>query len=252
MGAAIMTNVAETFSPPSTPALSPAAVGARALGKSIDDRPILRNLNFSIPAGSYVALLGANGAGKSTLMRMISMLTGPTAGDLTLFGTSVRKAPAALRKRLGLISHQAMLYRDLSPRENLVLFGKLYGIPDPAGRAMDLLSAVGLAHRADDPVKGFSRGMTQRTAIARALMHDPELILADEPFAGLDAPSMDTVERILAMLHSAGRTIVLANHDIAQTLRLTQRALVLRQGELVMDAPTAGLDAQSVLKEISA
>ena len=142
---AMMSAVAETPTASST-AQRPASIEAAALGKSIDDRAILRNLNFSLPQGSYVALLGANGAGKSTLMRLISMLIQPTAGDLLLFGQSVRKAHASLRRRIGLISHQAMLYRDLSPRENLVLFGKLYGVAEPpATGPMDLLEVVGLA-----------------------------------------------------------------------------------------------------------
>ena len=228
------------------------AVSAQLLRKVIDERVILDNLTFAIPRGSYVALLGANGAGKSTLMRILSMLVPPSSGELSLFGEPLRAGGAAIRKRIGLISHQAMLYRDLSPRENLCLFGKLYGVKNADQRALQLLQLVNLEDRADDPVKNFSRGMTQRIAIARALMHNPDLILADEPFAGLDAPSAHTVELLLAALHQAGRTILLANHDIAQSLRLAQRILLLRKGALIMDSAAAGVDADSVLKEIAA
>ena len=225
---------------------------AEAVGKVIDDRAILDNLTFTIPRGAYVALLGANGAGKSTLMRILSMLVPPSSGELSLFGQSLRTGGTAIRKRIGLVSHQAMLYRDLSPRENLRLFGKLYGVPHADERAMQLLQLVNLEDRADDPVKNFSRGMTQRTAIARALMHNPDLILADEPFAGLDAPSANTLELLLAALHQAGRTILLANHDITQSLRLAQRILLLRTGRLVMDCSATAVTADSVLKEIAA
>lgn len=218
----------------------------------MDDRRILRNLNCAIPAGAFVSLLGANGAGKSTLMRILSMLLSPSEGRLELFGQDITTAKPALRRRIGLVSHQAMLYRDLSPRENLRLFGKLYGVPDADQRALQLLQLVNLADRADDPVKNFSRGMTQRTAIARALMHDPDLLLADEPFAGLDAPSAHTVELLLAALHKSGRTILLANHDIPQSLRMSQHVLLLRRGELVCDSPAEMLSADAILKEISA
>ena len=226
------------------------AVHARNLRKVIDDRVILDDLGFAIPRGRYIALLGANGAGKSTLMRILSMLTPPSGGELSLFGQPLRSTSAGMRRRIGLISHQAMLYRDLSPRENLRLFGKLYGMRNADQRATQLLQLVNLADRADDPVKNFSRGMTQRTAIARALMHDPDLILADEPFAGLDTPSTHTVELLLDALNKSGRTILLANHDIEQSLRLAQQVLVLRRGKLVLDCPSSQVSAAEVLKEI--
>ena len=234
----------------SAPSTIAPAVAARGLRKVIDDRVILNDLSFTIPAGSYVALLGANGAGKSTLMRILSMLVPLSAGTLDLFGQSSSKG-ASLRRRIGLIGHQAMLYRDLSPRENLVLFGKLYGVADVKHRAAGLLELVNLADRADDPVKNFSRGMTQRVAIARALMHDPDLLLADEPFAGLDAPSSDTLERLMSALHRAGKSILLANHDITQSLRLAGHAIILRSGQIVADCPSSGLSTEQALAQIT-
>lgn len=237
--------------PATTAVATSVAIAAHHLRKVMDDRTILNDLNFSIEPGAFVVLLGANGAGKSTLMRICSMLLPVTSGEVTLFGESLRSAGSHLRRRIGLVSHQAMLYRDLSPRENLRLFGQLYDVPRPDERAMQLLELMNLADRADDPVKSFSRGMTQRTAIARALMHDPDLILADEPFAGLDAPSVHNIEMILSALNKAGHTIMLANHDIHQSLRLVSRVLLLRRGELVMDRPAAGLQADVALREVS-
>ena len=222
------------------------AVQAVGLGKIIDDHVILRDINFQIPTGSYVALLGANGAGKTTLLNILSTLIPPSDGQLMMFGQAVGRESSAVRARLGLIGHNTMLYRDLSARENLIFFGRLYGLAEPQARADELLEYVGLASRGDDPVKTYSRGMAQRAAIARALMHDPELLLADEPFAGLDAPSRKMLEHMLAQLNEQGRTIVLASHDIERSLDLAQKMLVLRQGRLVIDRATAELNATTV------
>ncbi|HUO09483.1 MAG TPA: ABC transporter ATP-binding protein [Phycisphaerae bacterium] len=224
-----------------------AAVCAKGLCKTIDDRPILRNLDLAIPTGQFIALLGANGAGKSTLLKILSTLLAPTAGTLELFGLSARRDAASIRARIGLIGHQSMLYGDLSPLENLVFFGRLYNVETPRDRALHLLTLLGLKDRAEDPVKSFSRGMAQRVSIARALMHDPAILLADEPFAGLDAPSTAVLERVLRNLHDAGKTILLANHDIAQSLRLAQRAVILKNGEKIIDAPADTLDADHIL-----
>lgn len=238
--------------PSSTAAPTAGHVEAQGLCKSIDERPVLHEITFGIAPGRYVALLGANGAGKSTLLKILSTLTGPTSGQLKLFGQPLTRDLASVRARIGLIGHQSMLYHDLSALENLEFFGRLYGVKNVAQRAMHLLETLGLAHRAHDCVKTFSRGMTQRVAIARALMHNPDLLLADEPFAGLDAPSVAAVEEVLAALHGAGKTIILANHDIGQSLRLAEQAIVLRRGRKVIAAPTRALDAADVLGEMQA
>jgi heme exporter protein A len=223
------------------------AIDAVGLSRELDGRMVLRDLNFSVAPGEFVALLGANGAGKSTLLKILAMLLGPTSGTLRLFGEPCTLETARLRSRIGLIGHGAMLYRDLSPLENLTFFGRLYGVSEPAKRAMELLEWLELGWRAKDPVKTFSRGMLQRVAIARALMHEPELLLADEPFAGLDAPSMDALASMLTTLHRQGRTVILTNHDIPQSLLLAKRTIVLRGGAIVFDGPTASTDAKSVL-----
>jgi heme exporter protein A len=231
---------------------APPAVRAEGLSKTIDEKPILQGITLDIPLGRYVALLGANGAGKTTLLKILATLIPTTQGELKLFGKSVRRESAAIRSRIGLIGHGAMLYRDLSAQENLVFFGRLYGVAHARRRARELLGFVDLASRANDPVKTFSRGMMQRVSIARALMHDPDLILADEPFSGLDAPSTRTLEQMLSRLHEQGRTIILANHEIGQSLRLAEQAVVLRKGRVVMDRPSHALDADEVLAEVSA
>jgi heme exporter protein A len=233
-----------------SPMVIPAA-RAEAACREIDGRAILRDLTFDIARGEFVALLGANGAGKSTLLKMLATLIAPTSGRLLVLGERCGPEAVALRARIGLIGHGAMVYRDLSPMENLVFFGRLYRISDPVRRAAELLDRLGLAHRAHDPVKTFSRGMLQRVSIARALMHEPEVLLADEPFAGLDAPSAACLQTTLRQLHAEGRTIILANHDIAQSLELARRVLVLRSGRLVVDERAAATDVPSLLREVS-
>lgn len=220
------------------------------LGLVIDDRPILRDINLEIGPGEFVAILGANGAGKSTLLKIIATLTHASSGQLQLFGKSVTRESAELRSRIGLIAHQSMLYRELSARENLRFFARLYGIAKPAERVELLLEVIGLAHRGNDPLKAFSRGMVQRVAIARALLHDPELILADEPFDGLDAPSVAATQELLAHLQHSGKTIVLVNHDIPQSLQLAGRIVVLRGGCLILDAAAQSLETAQVLIEM--
>ena len=227
------------------------AVAAKDLSKSIDERPILHRLNLQILPGEFVALLGANGAGKSTLLKVLATLTPQTSGELLLFGQSATREMIRVRGRIGLIGHQSMLYRDLSAWENLEFFGKLYGVKDPGRRADELLAALSLADRAQDAVKTFSRGMTQRVAIARALMHNPDLLLADEPFDGLDAPSARSLENLLAQLHQAGKTIILANHDIPQSLRIAQRAIVLRKGRLAINQASTQLTPDLVLQQMT-
>jgi heme exporter protein A len=226
------------------------AVQLAGVSKRIEERLILSGIDLEIHAGEYVALIGANGAGKTTLLRILATLTPPTEGTIHLFGQPLVRIAINLRARIGLIGHQPMLYRDLSARENLRFFARLYELQEPDKRCDRMLRMVGLGDRADDPVKNFSRGMTQRVSIARALLHEPELILADEPFAGLDAPSIQSLESLLAKLNAAGKTIVLVNHDIEQTLRLAERAIVLRQGSIVLDQSTHRLYAREVLSEV--
>ena len=227
------------------------AVAADGLCLEIDGRHILDKISLEIPAGQAVALMGANGAGKSTLLRVLATLTPPSEGELMLFGRRIGPAGAAVRSRIGIISHLPMLYRDLSIRENLEFFGRLYDTTTPRERAAEMLELVGLTGRADDAVKTLSRGMVQRAAIARAMMHNPALLLADEPFEGLDAPSARSLETLWKRLRAEGRTLIMANHDVSRSLALSDRAVVLRRGRLIMDSLSEALTAGQVIEEIS-
>ena len=229
----------------------PCAVEADGVTLRLDDRTILKNVHLRLAPGGTLALLGANGAGKSTLLKVLAMLLHPTSGALRLFGQPAGPLAGGLRRRLGIIAHQPMLYRDLTLTENLQFFGKLYGRTDTAVRARELLDRVGLRDRAGDPVKTLSRGMTQRVAIARALMHDPDLLLADEPFDGLDAPSVRTTETLLRDLRAQGKTLIVSNHDVRQSLELAAEVVVLRRGAVVLRAPAPQLTVEAVLAEMT-
>jgi heme exporter protein A len=229
----------------------PSAVRTSGLCLRLDDKLILNNIDLNVPTGRTVALLGANGAGKSTLLKVLATLMPPSSGRLELFGSAVGANSSSIRSQIGIISHQPMLYRDLSPTENLVFFGRLYDVSNSRGRAEEMLALVGLASRADDPVKTLSRGMIQRVSIARALMHDPSLLLADEPFNGLDVPSANALETFLKRLQAQGKTVVIANHDIAQTLRLADMVFVLHRGCRVLEARADETDVAAVVKEMT-
>jgi heme exporter protein A len=229
------------------------AVSAVGLGMAIDGRTILRGVDFTLAPGSALSVLGANGAGKSTLLRIVATLIPASAGVLRLFGQPVGRGGTGtlLRRRIGMIGHQPMLYRDLSVLENMVFFGRLYQVSDPAARAAQMLEMVGLSERAGDAVKTLSRGQVQRVAIARALMHDPQLLLADEPFAGLDAPSANFLARFLLDLRRQGKSLILTTHDLRQGLQLAQHVMILHRGSVRLSAPAAGLDPATLLREVA-
>ncbi len=225
-------------------------VTARELSLVLGNRLILQDICMDVPPGQFVGLIGANGAGKSTLLKVLATLMRPTRGSLHLFGRAVASHAAQVRSRIGIIAHQPILYRDLSARENLEFFGKLYDLNEPAARAAELLELVGLEGRATDPVKTLSRGMIQRVALARALLHSPDLLLADEPFDGLDAHSARTLERLLGRLHGEGKTVIMADHNVQRNLDLAQKVIVLRQGRIAIDRPADQLDVDAVLEKM--
>lgn len=222
------------------------AVRGEGLGKWLGDREVLRGVGIAVGAGECVALLGANGAGKTTLLRILATLTPPTSGRLELFGRAVGRDGRASRARLGMIGHRPMLYGNLTARENLEFFCRLHGVGDPGTRADELLGSVGLSDRAGELVRTLSRGLTQRVGIARAIVHEPELLLADEPFTGLDHRSAEELESCLSALGGRGRALVVATHDAGRALRLAGRVVVLREGRVVLDAPTEACEERGL------
>jgi len=204
-------------------------------------RKALSQISFSCEAGEIVGLLGPNGAGKSTLLNILATLLKPSRGAVK-YGEQSVDAGAALRGQIGMLGHDLFLYPELTARENLEFFGHLYGLPDARTTAVRALERANLADRADDFVAGFSRGMRQRVALERALLHDPTLILLDEPFTGLDQSSTAALVSRLQDRQRAGCVIVLATHDLDVADGVLSRAIYLKDGRMVgTDTDTRGL-----------
>ena len=217
------------------------AIEARGLVKQFGRRRGLDGVDLALPRGAFLSIFGPNGAGKTTLLRQLALLSRPTHGSLRLLGVDALEEPEALRSRIGLISHRSMLYGDLSAYENLEFFSSLYrGRPD-RDRIDELLRLVELDHRRNDAVRTFSRGMQQRLSIARALVNDPELVLLDEPYSGLDAHAAELLDALLARFRE-GRTFVRVSHDLAHGFELCTHALVLARGRVVVCAESAEVD----------
>ena len=185
------------------------AIEVRRLVKSFGHQVALRGVDLAVAEGEFLTLFGPNGAGKTTLLRIVASLTRPSAGTVLLRGQDLGKAAAALRRRIGLISHNPLLYGDLTAEENLRFFARLYDLAGGAARIDAVLEQVGLAIRRRDPVRTYSRGMVQRLAIARAILHDPDIMLLDEPYTGLDQDASAMLDAVLKQIAAQGRTVVM-------------------------------------------
>ena len=210
------------------------------VGRHYGRRKALSQITFDCRAGEIVGLLGPNGAGKSTLLSILATLLAPSTGRVTYGDHTAASAGAALRARLGLLGHDLYLYAELSARENLLFFARLYGLANPRAQTDRALAHANLLDRADDPVIGFSRGMRQRLALERALVHDPRLLLLDEPFTGLDQQSSAALVGRLRGLQASGCLIVLATHDLEVAEPLVSKAIFLRNGRVASDAGMSG------------
>lgn len=220
-------------------------IDVQALVKSYDLLPVLRKLNLGVERGEFVALLGPNGSGKSTLIRLLCGLSRPNAGVIRVGGWELPREAYAVRAQIGLVSHKPLLYENLSARENLLFFSRLYNMPRSKAdaRIAELLAQVGLSKRADSLMRTFSRGMQQRLTIARALLHNPDILLFDEPYTGLDQDASAVLDGLLRALHSEGRTILMSTHDLPRAAELASRVVILSRGVVGYDAPTRELDA---------
>jgi heme exporter protein A len=206
----------------------PAAIELRGLTRHFGERTALHDVTIEVPAGATLAVLGRNGAGKSTLLRILATLLRPHAGEVTVLGEPLPRRGFAVRGRIGLLAHDPLLYHDLSGRENLRYHARLHGVP--ADRVEELIAAVGMERRADDPVRLLSRGMAQRLAVCRAVLHQPELLLLDEPRAHLDPAAAELVEPLIGA--AAGATRVLTSHDPRSALAEADLVLGLIDGRV--------------------
>ncbi len=207
-------------------------LSAHNIIKQFGRRKSLDGVSLDVPEGALLVLFGPNGAGKSTLMRILATLSRPTSGSLMLKDVDVLEEPERVRQMIGMVSHAPLLYQDLTAQENLQFFASLYGLNNAQIRIKELLDMVELSHRAHDAVRTFSRGMTQRLSIARALVHDPELVLLDEPYSGLDPHAAAIFDELIATMRK-DRTLVMVSHDLAKGLELASHLAILCDGKLV-------------------
>jgi heme ABC exporter ATP-binding subunit CcmA len=219
------------------------ALEIESVWKYYGDFPALRDVGLRVTPGSTVALLGRNGAGKTTLLRIIAGLSSASKGAVKLLGADVRQE--STRRRIGVLGHGISLYDELSALENLILFGRLYGISDPRKRAEEMLEQTGLIRVRDGLVREFSRGMRQRLAVGRAFLHNPEVLLLDEPFTALDDRAIAVLQTLLREGHEQGRTIVLSTHQLREAMELATHVALVQRGQLIF----SGLRTQEMLDD---
>ena len=211
------------------------------LGKSFGPRAALAGVDLSIGAGEFVTLMGPNGAGKTTLLRILATLARPTSGTVRIAGLDPTRDGIKVRQRIGFLSHRTLLYEDLTAEQNLRFYARMYGLDDGPARVQDLLQRVGLATRHHDLVRTFSRGMQQRLALARAVLHRPQVLLLDEPYTGLDPLAAQALTGLLTELTGEGCTTLLTTHDLGRGLEVGRRVVVLARGRLVYDERREGI-----------
>jgi heme exporter protein A len=235
------------MSAPAACDVAASAVEVRGLHRLFGARPALRGLDLSVARGEFLTIFGPNGAGKSTLIKILARLTRPSRGYVSVLGAELgTEQGKAVRARIGLMGHLSYVYLGLSGMENLVFYARMYGISQPHRRARQLLEELDLAHRGDDLVRTYSRGMLQRLSAARALVQDPDLLLLDEPFTGLDPSAAELLSQLLRRMHSRGRTVLLTTHDLALGRALCSRFLILMRGRVALDSTPQEVDAQNM------
>ena len=222
-------------------------IKVRKLIKRFGLKTVLRGLDFQVDQGEFVALLGPNGAGKTTFLRILASLSRPSMGGVNIAGYRLPDQAAAVRRRLGVVSHQPLLYGDLTAEENLLFYGRMYGVDDLADRIKEVLALVGLTNRRRDLVRTFSRGMQQRLAIGRAVLHDPDVVLFDEPHTGLDQDASAMLDTVLQEVAARGRTVVMTSHDLARAADLASRFDVISRGVISASVKREEIDPDDLL-----
>ena len=217
-----------------------AVVEADSVARVFGARRAVDGVSLTVRAGECLALFGPNGAGKTTLLRLLGGLLKPSGGTARIAGEKVPGGPE-IRRRIGVISHRTLLYDALTARENVEFFARLYGVANPREATTRSLERMKIADQADSPVRSLSRGMKQRVSIARATVHDPTVVLADEPFAGLDVSGATALSVLLAELRRSGAALVLVTHNIDEGLSLATHAAIIHEGKLLLTSDTGSI-----------
>lgn len=222
-------------------------IKVRKLVKRFGLKTVLRGMDFYVEQGEFVALLGPNGAGKTTFLRILASLSRPSMGVVNIAGYRLPDHAAAVRRRLGVVSHQSLLYGDLTAEENLRFYGRMYGIRNLEPRVGEVLELVGLTARRRDLVRTYSRGMQQRLAIGRAVLHDPEVMLFDEPHTGLDQDASAMLDTVLREVAARGRTVVMTSHDLSRAADLASRFDVISRGVIAASVQRDQIEPNNLL-----
>ena len=217
--------------------MSDARITVEKLDKQFGARWALRGVTFNVAPGEIVALVGPNGAGKTTLLRIIATLTRANAGRIAIGGAPLAQHADAVRAAIGFVGHQTLMYDDLTAEENLRFYARLYDLPSVSERVREVAQRVGVANRLDDVTRTLSRGLQQRLTLARLLLHEPAVLLLDEPYTGLDKIAADMLDQILLQAKREGRAVLFSTHDLERGLAICDRAIIMKAGRVVHDLP---------------
>ncbi len=215
---------------------------ADGVTKSFGNTQALCGVDLRVKRGEFLTVFGPNGAGKTTLIKLLATLTKPTSGKVIIANHDIKKEPDKVRGVIGVISHDPYLYGNLSALENIKFFASLYGISQAKDKAMDVIKQVGLEGRMHDLVRTFSRGMQQRLAVARAVVHEPKILLLDEPYTGLDQHGGRIFGELLNWLKSENRTIIMTTHNLLEGLEISDRVAILDKGKMVYESDARGVE----------
>jgi len=227
-----------------------ALVSIEHLNKSFGRFTALTDLSLEVAEGELLTIFGPNGAGKTTLLKILSTLVSSTSGRVVVDGFDVGKKPVEVRRRIGVISHDTYLYRDLTAVENLVFYARMYGVSDFEERVHEVIREVGLRYRENDRVATFSRGMKQRLSIARAILHDPKILLLDEPYTGLDRHASNILDGIIQEFDSKHATRIIVSHDLEHGLKVSNRLLIMKNGGFVHDVKRSEIESVEEYQDI--
>ncbi len=224
------------------PATHPWAIEASKLTKSFGHRHALRDINLRVSRGEHLVIFGPNGAGKTTLVRILSTLVKPSSGNVRLHGLDISEKPVQVRREIGVVSHQTFVYDNLTVYENLKFYGRMYDITDLEQQIRDVISQVHLESRLHDRVDTLSHGLRQRASLARSILHNPSILLLDEPEIGLDPHASIIIQDLLSDITADGRTVVMLTHNLERGLALADSVIILNRGRVVYQAPKQDID----------